>query len=135
MPMHPEERSCTDTLAEDREAIILADKLGFYDAIVGEHLTEKTENVTNSLLFLATLISDTKTIKLGTSHIGERDLRHVGRHPLRLALTEAHHLPAAALHPIHDEQPETNEQYERQHVDQERHKRRATMSWPFTALA
>ena len=37
MPMHPEERSCTDTLAEDREAIILADKLGFYDAFVGEH--------------------------------------------------------------------------------------------------
>ena len=32
MPMHPEDRSCTDTLAEDREAIILADKLGFYDA-------------------------------------------------------------------------------------------------------
>ncbi len=66
MPMHPEERSCTDTLHEDREAIILADKLGFYDAFVGEHLTEKTENVTSSLLFLATLISDTKTIKLGT---------------------------------------------------------------------
>ena len=66
MPLHPQERSCTDTLQEDREAIILADKLGFYDAFVGEHLTEKTENVTNSLLFLATLISDTKTIKLGT---------------------------------------------------------------------
>ena len=31
MPMHPEERNCTETLAEDREAIILADKLGFYD--------------------------------------------------------------------------------------------------------
>jgi alkanesulfonate monooxygenase SsuD/methylene tetrahydromethanopterin reductase-like flavin-dependent oxidoreductase (luciferase family) len=66
MPLHPEERNCTETLAEDREAIILADKLGFYDAFVGEHLTEKTENVTSSLLFLATLISDTKTIKLGT---------------------------------------------------------------------
>ena len=66
MPLHPMERSCTDTLQVDREAIILADKLGFYDAFVGEHLTEKTENVTNSLLFLATLISDTKTIKLGT---------------------------------------------------------------------
>jgi alkanesulfonate monooxygenase SsuD/methylene tetrahydromethanopterin reductase-like flavin-dependent oxidoreductase (luciferase family) len=66
MPLHPQERSCTETLQEDREAIILADKLGFYDAFVGEHLTEKTENVTNSLLFLATLISDTQTIKLGT---------------------------------------------------------------------
>jgi alkanesulfonate monooxygenase SsuD/methylene tetrahydromethanopterin reductase-like flavin-dependent oxidoreductase (luciferase family) len=66
MPLHPEERSCTETLAEDREAIIFADKLGFHDAFVGEHLTEKTENVTSSLLFLATLINDTKTIMLGT---------------------------------------------------------------------
>jgi alkanesulfonate monooxygenase SsuD/methylene tetrahydromethanopterin reductase-like flavin-dependent oxidoreductase (luciferase family) len=66
MPMHPEHRSPTETLQEDRETIILADKLGFYDAFVGEHLTERTENITNSLLFLATLISDTKNIKLAT---------------------------------------------------------------------
>ena len=66
MPMHPLERSPTDTLREDREAIILADKLGFHDAFVGEHLTERSENITNSLLFLATLISETKTIKLAT---------------------------------------------------------------------
>ena len=73
MPMHPEHRSPTDTLHEDRESIILADKLGFYDAFVGEHLTEKTENITSSLLFLATLISDTKTIKLatGTSNLSQ----------------------------------------------------------------
>ena len=66
MPMHPEHRTPTQTLHEDRESIIFADKLGFYDAFVGEHLTEKTENITNSMLFLATLISDTKNIKLGT---------------------------------------------------------------------
>ena len=66
MPMHPEHRSPTDTLREDREAIILADKLGFHDAFVGEHLTEKTENIVSSLLFLATLIPSTKTIKLAT---------------------------------------------------------------------
>jgi alkanesulfonate monooxygenase SsuD/methylene tetrahydromethanopterin reductase-like flavin-dependent oxidoreductase (luciferase family) len=73
MPMHPEHRSPTDTLHEDRETIILADKLGFYDAFVGEHLTEKTENITSSLLFLATLISDTKNIKLatGTSNLSQ----------------------------------------------------------------
>ena len=63
---------------------------------------------------------------VGTSHIGKCDLRHVGRHQLGLALAEAHHLPPAALHPIHDEQPQTNEQHERQHVDQQRHQRRAT---------
>ena len=73
MPMHPQHRSPTDTLHEDREAIILADKLGFYDAFVGEHLTELTENITNSMLFLATLISDTKNIKLatGTSNLSQ----------------------------------------------------------------
>jgi alkanesulfonate monooxygenase SsuD/methylene tetrahydromethanopterin reductase-like flavin-dependent oxidoreductase (luciferase family) len=73
MPMHPQHRSATDTLHEDRESIILADKLGFHDAFVGEHLTEKTENIVSSLLFLATLISDTKTIKLatGTSNLSQ----------------------------------------------------------------
>ena len=73
MPMHPQHRSPTDTLQEDREAIILADQLGFHDAFVGEHLTEKTENITSSMLFLATLISDTKNIKLatGTSNLSQ----------------------------------------------------------------
>jgi len=73
MPMHPQGRNPTDTLQEDREAIILADRLGFHDAFVGEHLTELTENITCSLLFLATLISDTKTIKLatGTSNLSQ----------------------------------------------------------------
>jgi len=33
----------------------LADKLGFYDAFVGEHLTDACETITNSLLFHATL--------------------------------------------------------------------------------
>lgn len=66
MPVHPQTRDWSETLREDREAIILADKLGFYDAFVGEHLTDACERVTNSMLFLATLIHDTKTIKLAT---------------------------------------------------------------------
>ena len=84
MPMHPLERSPTDTLREDREAIILADKLGFYDAFVGEHLTERSENITNSLLFLATLISDTKNIKLatGTTNLSQQ-------HPVIIASNSA----------------------------------------------
>ena len=80
MPMHPAERDPAQTLQEDREAIILADRLGFYDAFVGEHLTDRCENVTNSLIFLATLISDTKTIKLGT---GTSNLSH--SHPTLVA--------------------------------------------------
>ncbi len=66
MPMHPIDRNWTQTVQEDRETIILADKLGFHDAFVGEHLTDRLENVTNSMIFLATLISETKQIKLGT---------------------------------------------------------------------
>jgi alkanesulfonate monooxygenase SsuD/methylene tetrahydromethanopterin reductase-like flavin-dependent oxidoreductase (luciferase family) len=84
MPLHPLERDVTETLHEDRETIIFADKLGFYDAFVGEHLTDQAENVTNSLLFLATLISETKTIKLGS---GTSNLSH--SHPTLIAAQAA----------------------------------------------
>ncbi len=66
MPMHALGRSHTQTLKEDRETVILADRLGFHDVFIGEHLTDTTENITNSMMFLATLIHATKTIKLGT---------------------------------------------------------------------
>ena len=82
MPMHPAERDPLRTLQEDRETVILADRLGFYDAFVGEHLTDRCENITNSFIFLATLIAETKTIKLGT---GTSNLSH--SHP---ALVAAH---------------------------------------------
>ena len=73
MPMHPMHRPWAETLDEDREAVILCDKLGFYDAFIGEHLTDKLENITSSMLFLATLIHSTKTIKLatGTSNLSQ----------------------------------------------------------------
>ena len=58
MPLHPPQRDPLLTLQEDREAVILADKLGFHDAFVGEHLTDRCENVTNSFIFLATLIGE-----------------------------------------------------------------------------
>src|SRR3989442_15831177 len=73
MPLHPPHRDPVQTLQEDREAVILADKLGFHDAFVGEHLTDRCENVSNSFIFLATLIGETKTIKLatGTSNLSQ----------------------------------------------------------------
>jgi alkanesulfonate monooxygenase SsuD/methylene tetrahydromethanopterin reductase-like flavin-dependent oxidoreductase (luciferase family) len=80
MPMHPADRLPSETLQEDREAIMFADKLGFYDAFVGEHLTEKTENVSNSFIFLASLIADTNHIKLAT---GTSNLSHT--HPVLIA--------------------------------------------------
>jgi len=84
MPVHPMGRDWSQTLREDREAIILADKLGFYDAFVGEHLTDACETVTNSMLFNATLIHDTKTIKLAT---GTTNLSQM--HPVLIAVNAA----------------------------------------------
>jgi alkanesulfonate monooxygenase SsuD/methylene tetrahydromethanopterin reductase-like flavin-dependent oxidoreductase (luciferase family) len=84
MPMHPFGREWADTLKEDREAVILADKLGFHDAFIGEHLTDRQENITNSLLFLATLIPETRQIKLAT---GTTNLSHM--HPVLVAVHSA----------------------------------------------
>lgn len=80
MPMHPLDTDYTTTLKQDREAIILCDKLGYYDAFVGEHLTDDAENITNSMLFLGTLIHSTKNIMLGT---GTTNLTHT--HPVLVA--------------------------------------------------
>ena len=80
MPLHPPDRAPSQTLEEDRAAVILADKLGFYDAFVGEHLTEKSENITNSFIFLASLVHATERIKLAT---GTSNLSH--SHPALVA--------------------------------------------------
>jgi alkanesulfonate monooxygenase SsuD/methylene tetrahydromethanopterin reductase-like flavin-dependent oxidoreductase (luciferase family) len=84
MPVHPLHRSHTETLREDREAVILADKLGFHDVFIGEHLTDKAENISNSMLFLATLIHSTERIKLatGTSNLSQM-------HPVLIAAQAA----------------------------------------------
>jgi alkanesulfonate monooxygenase SsuD/methylene tetrahydromethanopterin reductase-like flavin-dependent oxidoreductase (luciferase family) len=84
MPVHPMGRDWSQTLREDRDAIVLADKLGFYDAFVGEHLTDACENITNSMIFHATLISETKQIKLAT---GTSNLSQI--HPVIIAANAA----------------------------------------------
>jgi alkanesulfonate monooxygenase SsuD/methylene tetrahydromethanopterin reductase-like flavin-dependent oxidoreductase (luciferase family) len=80
MPMHPQGRGWGETLREDREAVVLADRLGFHDAFIGEHLTDRHENITNSMLFLATLIPETTQIRLGTC---TTNLSHM--HPVLVA--------------------------------------------------
>ena len=69
MPLHPPGRSPWQTLAEDREAILFADRLGFCEAYVGEHVTDLAENVTSCLMFLASLAHETKQIVLGSGTI------------------------------------------------------------------
>ncbi|MGY9001854.1 MAG: LLM class flavin-dependent oxidoreductase [Rhodospirillales bacterium] len=65
-PLHPIDRTYGDILREDMDAIILADKLGYKEAFIGEHFTDLAEPITSSLMFIARLISETKTIKLGS---------------------------------------------------------------------
>ncbi len=69
MPLHNMERDYTQVLKEDREAIILADKLGFKEAYVGEHVTDRTEPITSCTMFLATLLDATENIKLGSGTV------------------------------------------------------------------
>jgi alkanesulfonate monooxygenase SsuD/methylene tetrahydromethanopterin reductase-like flavin-dependent oxidoreductase (luciferase family) len=66
MPLHPPGRRAAETLAEDREAILLADRLGYAEAYVGEHVTDLAENVTSCLMFLASVAHATKNIVLGS---------------------------------------------------------------------
>lgn len=69
MPLHPPGRKPWETLAEDREAILLADRLGYCEALVGEHVTDLAENVTSCLMFLASVAHETKDIVLGSGTI------------------------------------------------------------------
>ncbi len=69
MPLHPPGRDPAQTYAEDREAILLADRLGYREALVGEHVTDLAENITSCLMFLASVAHDTKNIVLGSGTI------------------------------------------------------------------
>ena len=69
MPIHPLHKDWRQCLREDREAFLLADELGFSEAYVGEHLTDQAENITSCAMFLASLASEVKQIKLGTGTI------------------------------------------------------------------
>ena len=67
MPLHPKERVYRDVMKDNREAIILADRLGFTEAWIGEHQTSIAEPISDPYLFLATIIHATKNIRFGTA--------------------------------------------------------------------
>jgi len=69
MPIHPLDKDWRQSLAEDREAFILADELGFSEAYCGEHATDRAENITSCAMFLSTLVDATRRIKLGTGTV------------------------------------------------------------------
>lgn len=69
MPIHPLEKEWRKSLREDREAFILADELGFTEGYVGEHITDRAENITSCAMFIASLADATRSIKLGTGTV------------------------------------------------------------------
>src|ERR1700730_15656276 len=69
MPIHPVDKDWRTSLREDREAFILADELGYAEGYVGEHHTDRAENITSCMMFISTLVDATKRIKLGTGTI------------------------------------------------------------------
>ena len=69
MPMHPPWRNYTQTLKEDREAILLADKLGFSEALIGEHVSDVCESIPSCLAFIASVAHETRQIRLGSGTV------------------------------------------------------------------
>jgi alkanesulfonate monooxygenase SsuD/methylene tetrahydromethanopterin reductase-like flavin-dependent oxidoreductase (luciferase family) len=65
-PVHPPTRQYGEVLREDREAVALADRLGYVEAFVGEHFTDAAEPITSSLAFIASLAERCPSITFGT---------------------------------------------------------------------
>ena len=84
MPLHRPDKSFGQSLEEDRQTILLAESLGFTEAWMGEHFSSKAEPIPAPLIFLATLIQQTSTIRFGT---GVVNLGH--RHPVVVAAEAA----------------------------------------------
>lgn len=66
MPLHDARRNYTELLKQDREAVILADRLGFSEVWVGEHFSCSSEPIADPMQFFASLIHATKQIKFAT---------------------------------------------------------------------
>jgi len=66
MPLHPPKKPYAQALNEDCEAVICADEMGYAEAWCGEHYSSAGEQITNPLIFFASLVRATKNIRFGT---------------------------------------------------------------------
>ena len=66
MPLHPSYRAIADCYDRDIDQLVLADKLGFDEAWLGEHFTEKWENAPSPDLLIAKALALTERIRFGT---------------------------------------------------------------------
>lgn len=69
MPLHPPTRPMSETYEENVEKVIYADELGFDEVWIGEHTSCTTEPIASPLIFLASVLRQTKRIRLGTGVI------------------------------------------------------------------
>ena len=69
MPVHPPHRTFTETLEEDTEKSLLADRLGFEELWLGEHFSATTEPIPSPMMFMAGLVPRTKNLRFGTGVI------------------------------------------------------------------
>ena len=79
-PVHDPKRDLSQVLEEDRQTVIMADNLGYHEIWIGEHTAATSEPITDPMVFLATLLGETKQIKMGP---GVYCLPH--HHPSRIA--------------------------------------------------
>jgi alkanesulfonate monooxygenase SsuD/methylene tetrahydromethanopterin reductase-like flavin-dependent oxidoreductase (luciferase family) len=80
MPLHPPTRTLGAFMAETAEKVLLAERLGFDEAWVGEHFSATTEPIPSPLMFMASLIPQTSRIMFGTGVINLPN-----RHPAVIA--------------------------------------------------
>src|SRR5262245_2888991 len=66
MPLHPPERSFAESYDRDLAQIVLADRLGYHEVWIGEHLTERWENAPAPELLIAQALLKTEKIILAT---------------------------------------------------------------------
>ena len=66
MPLHPPGRVPADTYEEDLELVRRADRLGFSEVWIGEHMMLPWENMPSPELFIARALGETERIVFGT---------------------------------------------------------------------
>ena len=66
MPLHPPYRSYADSYDRDLDLIVKADQLGYTEAWIGEHITERWENAPCPDLLIAKASAMTENIIFGT---------------------------------------------------------------------
>jgi alkanesulfonate monooxygenase SsuD/methylene tetrahydromethanopterin reductase-like flavin-dependent oxidoreductase (luciferase family) len=66
MPLHPPRRSFADAYDRDIALIVQADRLGYHEAWIGEHITEMWENAPVPELLIAKALALTERIIFAT---------------------------------------------------------------------